>query len=313
MKKIIIMSCLILMLTLTSCKKTEDEFSYEVKLFHQYNEIYDDVIFREFIYLHGVNIIETYEEYLGIVYVPNYIDHTLTYDENFFEANTLILINVYDEKAESFNVDVIHTNGNLDVHIKQVNGFYRFNAPALSYIWTIAIEVNIDTVYNVNYQIFESNDYYRFYTYWLSGSHSNLQGTYIFEDIQTWNAYISHILSINETNVNRNAYFNNHDIGSLQTIVESTTFDEKVVVVHFSQNNYGEMHYLPMDVYRLFDIGYDRNFMYFKLFRLNGYPDIGSETSGHSISIFIIDRKNGSFIPVIQFIDDHFSQNVNLD
>lgn len=307
MKKIIIIIFLIFTVTLTSCQKTEDEFSYEVKLFHQYSEIYDDVIFREFIYLHGVNIIDTYEDYLGIVYVPNYIEHTLTYDENFFEEHTLILINVYHEKAENFNVDVIHTNGILDVYIQQMNGFYRFNAPALSYIWTIAIEVNIDTVYDVNYQIFESNDYYSFYTYWLSGSHSDLQGTYIFEDIYTWNAYINPILSINETNMNRNAFFKNHDIDSLQSIVESTTFDEKVVVVHFSGNNYGEMHYLPIDVYRLIDIGYDRNLMYFKLFRLNGYPDIGHETSGHSISIFFIDRKNGLFIPVIQFIDDHFS------
>lgn len=299
MKKIIIFILIVLTTTLSGCNTTKDTFSYEVKFFNVYSNIYEDVIHHEFINLQGLTIIDTYDTYLESTYETSFVEHTLTYDEAFFDAHTLLLVTIYDEKADKFDVSVTKDYNDYDIFIKQTNGFNRFSPAVYDNIWTIAVEIASKDINDVKYEILVDNNYYQFYSYWLSGIHNELMGAHVFDDFTQWEIYINQILEINEINIQAFEYLKRHNLKSLSDIVDTFTFIDKVVVVYFADSfESPESYYLPTDVYRIHPMDSSTNKLYFNMFMQWGSPGIGLETFGHSISIFILDKQDAPFEPV---------------
>jgi len=307
MKKIIIFILIMLTTTLSGCNTLKDTFSYEVKFFNVYSNIYEDVIHHEFINLQGLTIIDTYDTYLESTYETSFVEHTLTYDEAFFDTHTLLLVTVYDEKADKFDVSVTKDHHNYDIFIKQTNGFNRFLPAVYDNIWTIAVEIASKDINDVQYEIIVDNNYYQFYSYWLRGAYNELKGAHVFEDYTQWETYINQILDINETNIQELEYLKRHNIKSLSDIVDTDTFINKVVVLYFADSyEYPESYYLPTDVYRLQPTDSGPNKLYFNMFMQWGSPGIGMETIGHSISIFIFDKQDAPFEPVFNLNNQYF-------
>lgn len=307
MKKITLFILFILTTILSGCGPQQDVFSYEVKYFNVYTNIYDDVIHHEFINLQGLTIIDTYDAYLESTYETNFIEHTLTYDEAFFETHTLVLVTIYDEKADKFDVVVTRNHHDYDVIIQQTNGINRFSPAIYDNIWTIGIEIESKDINDVQYKIIIDNSYYQFYSYWLKGSHNELTGAHVFEDYTQWEAYINQILFINKLNVQELEYLKRHNLISLRDIVDSNTFTDKIVVVYFADSYESpESYYLPLDVYQLQPIDSSNHKLYFNMFMQWGSPGMGLDTLGHSMSIFILDKQDRPFEPVFILNNQYF-------